>query len=70
MLRKESRYAHDKHFGLLHADLEPQMRSILLDWLLEVRSEGGDAPPGREAGSLRPRRARRAASSGGATSFS
>ncbi|XP_054982173.1 G1/S-specific cyclin-E2 isoform X1 [Sorex araneus] len=36
MLKKESRYVHDKHFELLHADLEPQMRSILLDWLLEV----------------------------------
>uniref|UniRef100_H0XU36 Cyclin E2 n=1 Tax=Otolemur garnettii TaxID=30611 RepID=H0XU36_OTOGA len=30
------RYVHDKHFEVLHSDLEPQMRSILLDWLLEV----------------------------------
>ncbi|KAM5314681.1 G1/S-specific cyclin-E2 isoform 4-T7 [Glossophaga mutica] len=36
MLKKESRYVHDKHFQVLHPDLEPQMRSILLDWLLEV----------------------------------
>ncbi|KAM4864712.1 G1/S-specific cyclin-E2 isoform 3-T4 [Thomomys bottae] len=36
MLQKESRYVHDKHFEVLHSDLEPQMRSILLDWLLEV----------------------------------
>ncbi|XP_054354686.1 G1/S-specific cyclin-E2 isoform X2 [Pongo pygmaeus] len=36
MLKKESRYVHDKHFEVLHSDLEPQMRSILLDWLLEV----------------------------------
>ncbi|XP_006729836.1 G1/S-specific cyclin-E2 [Leptonychotes weddellii] len=36
MLKKETRYVHDKHFEVLHSDLEPQMRSILLDWLLEV----------------------------------
>lgn len=36
MLQKENRYVHDKHFQVLHSDLEPQMRSILLDWLLEV----------------------------------
>uniref|UniRef100_A0A671F6C1 Cyclin E2 n=1 Tax=Rhinolophus ferrumequinum TaxID=59479 RepID=A0A671F6C1_RHIFE len=36
MLKKETRYIHDKHFEILHSDLEPQMRSILLDWLLEV----------------------------------
>ncbi|OBS57830.1 hypothetical protein A6R68_11050, partial [Neotoma lepida] len=36
MLQKENRYIHDKHFEVLHSDLEPQMRSILLDWLLEV----------------------------------
>ncbi|XP_015985362.1 G1/S-specific cyclin-E2 isoform X3 [Rousettus aegyptiacus] len=35
MLKKETRYVHDKHFEVLHSDLEPQMRSILLDWLLE-----------------------------------
>ncbi|XP_023381561.1 G1/S-specific cyclin-E2 isoform X3 [Pteropus medius] len=35
MLKKETRYIHDKHFEVLHSDLEPQMRSILLDWLLE-----------------------------------
>lgn len=38
MLKKETRYVHDKHFEALHSDLEPQMRSILLDWLLEVCS--------------------------------
>lgn len=38
MLKKETRYVHDKHFEVLHSELEPQMRSILLDWLLEVRS--------------------------------
>ncbi|EPQ15796.1 G1/S-specific cyclin-E2 [Myotis brandtii] len=36
MLKKETRYVHDKHFEVLHSDLEPQMRSILLDWLLEA----------------------------------
>ncbi|XP_021118323.1 G1/S-specific cyclin-E2 isoform X3 [Heterocephalus glaber] len=35
MLKKESTYIHDKNFEVLHCDLEPQMRSILLDWLLE-----------------------------------
>ncbi|XP_042110398.1 G1/S-specific cyclin-E2 isoform X2 [Ovis aries] len=35
MLKKETRYVHDKHFEVLHSELEPQMRSILLDWLLE-----------------------------------
>uniref|UniRef100_F6PVW2 Cyclin C-terminal domain-containing protein n=1 Tax=Monodelphis domestica TaxID=13616 RepID=F6PVW2_MONDO len=35
MLKKETKYVHDKHFEVLHSDLEPQMRSILLDWLLE-----------------------------------
>lgn len=39
MLQKESRYVHGKHFQVLHSDLEPQMRSILLDWLLEVCSK-------------------------------
>lgn len=39
MLQKENRYVHDKHFEVLHSDLEPQMRSILLDWLLEVCSK-------------------------------
>ena len=38
MLKKETRYVHDKHFEVLHSELEPQMRSILLDWLLEVCS--------------------------------
>ncbi|XP_028918029.1 G1/S-specific cyclin-E2 [Ornithorhynchus anatinus] len=36
LLNKETKYVHDKHFEDLHSDLEPQMRSILLDWLLEV----------------------------------
>lgn len=38
ILKKENRYAHCKHFTSLHSSLQPHMRSILLDWLLEVRS--------------------------------
>ncbi|KAJ7413277.1 G1/S-specific cyclin-E2 [Willisornis vidua] len=36
ILMKENRYAHCKHFTSLHSSLQPHMRSILLDWLLEV----------------------------------
>ncbi|KAL1791334.1 G1/S-specific cyclin-E2 [Sigmodon hispidus] len=36
MLQKENRYVHDKHFEVLHSDLEPQMRANLLDCLLEI----------------------------------
>lgn len=38
ILTKENRYAHCKHFTSLHSSLQPHMRSILLDWLLEVRT--------------------------------
>ncbi|XP_063155581.1 G1/S-specific cyclin-E2 [Candoia aspera] len=36
ILKKENRYSHCKHFTLLHSNLQPHMRSVLLDWLLEV----------------------------------
>ncbi|KAM9387385.1 G1/S-specific cyclin-E2 [Phaethornis superciliosus] len=36
ILKKENRYIHCKHFTSLHPSLQPHMRSILLDWLLEV----------------------------------
>ncbi|XP_026858321.1 G1/S-specific cyclin-E2 [Electrophorus electricus] len=36
MLNKELKYIHDKSFIQQHPSLQPQMRSILLDWLLEV----------------------------------
>ncbi|XP_042319194.1 G1/S-specific cyclin-E2 isoform X1 [Sceloporus undulatus] len=36
ILKKESKYSHCKHFTSLHSSLQPHMRSILLDWLLEV----------------------------------
>uniref|UniRef100_A0A8D0HIV3 Cyclin E2 n=1 Tax=Sphenodon punctatus TaxID=8508 RepID=A0A8D0HIV3_SPHPU len=36
ILKKENKYAHCKHFTSLHSNLQPHMRSILLDWLLEV----------------------------------
>uniref|UniRef100_A0A670K6W1 Cyclin E2 n=1 Tax=Podarcis muralis TaxID=64176 RepID=A0A670K6W1_PODMU len=36
ILKKENKYSHCKHFTSLHSNLQPHMRSILLDWLLEV----------------------------------
>ncbi|XP_028837135.1 G1/S-specific cyclin-E2 [Denticeps clupeoides] len=36
MLNKELKYVHDKSFMERHPNLQPKMRSILLDWLLEV----------------------------------
>lgn len=38
MLNKELKYVHDKSFLEQHPSLKPKMRSILLDWLLEVRT--------------------------------
>ncbi|XP_010883567.1 G1/S-specific cyclin-E2 isoform X2 [Esox lucius] len=36
MLNKELKYVHDKGFLQRHPKLQPKMRAILLDWLLEV----------------------------------
>ncbi|MBN3295374.1 CCNE2 protein, partial [Amia calva] len=36
MLNKELKYVHDKSFLTQHPKLQPKMRAILLDWLLEV----------------------------------
>ncbi|XP_060776669.1 G1/S-specific cyclin-E2 isoform X2 [Neoarius graeffei] len=36
MLNKELKYIHDKTFMQQHPSLQPKMRAILLDWLLEV----------------------------------
>ncbi|KAI1885500.1 hypothetical protein AGOR_G00204330 [Albula goreensis] len=36
MLNKELKYIHDKSFMQQHPKLQPKMRAILLDWLLEV----------------------------------
>ncbi|CAM4703422.1 unnamed protein product [Leuciscus chuanchicus] len=36
MLNKELKYVHDKGFIQQHPALQPKMRSILLDWLIEV----------------------------------
>ncbi|XP_073703653.1 G1/S-specific cyclin-E2 [Garra rufa] len=36
MLNKELKYVHDKGFIQQHPALQPKMRSILLDWLMEV----------------------------------
>ncbi|MGH0134872.1 UNVERIFIED_CONTAM: hypothetical protein FKN15_067570 [Acipenser sinensis] len=36
MLNKELKYVHDKNFLCQHSKLQPKMRAILLDWLLEV----------------------------------
>ncbi|CAB1321220.1 unnamed protein product [Coregonus sp. 'balchen'] len=36
MLMKERKYIHSNNFTQLHPRIQPKMRSILLDWLLEV----------------------------------
>ncbi|XP_008321105.1 G1/S-specific cyclin-E2 [Cynoglossus semilaevis] len=36
MLNKELKYVHDKSYLQSHPKLQPSMRAILLDWLLEV----------------------------------
>ncbi|XP_028281573.1 G1/S-specific cyclin-E2 isoform X2 [Parambassis ranga] len=36
MLNKELKYVHDKSYLQQHPKLQPKMRAILLDWLLEV----------------------------------
>uniref|UniRef100_A0A3Q3K5X5 Uncharacterized protein n=1 Tax=Monopterus albus TaxID=43700 RepID=A0A3Q3K5X5_MONAL len=36
MLNKEHNYRHSKNFMHLHPRIQPRMRSILLDWLMEV----------------------------------
>ncbi|KAM6958795.1 G1/S-specific cyclin-E2-like [Aplochiton taeniatus] len=36
MLAKDKKYTHSKSFIELHPRIQPRMRSILLDWLLEV----------------------------------
>lgn len=37
MINKEQNYRHGTSFLQKHPRLEPRMRSILLDWLIEVR---------------------------------
>lgn len=36
MRRKELKYAHDPNYLKRHLNIEPQMRAILLDWLVEI----------------------------------
>lgn len=36
MLNKERMYLRDRHFLQRHPLLQPKMRAILLDWLMEV----------------------------------
>lgn len=36
MLNKELKYVHDKSYLQRHPKLQPKMRAILMDWLLEV----------------------------------
>ncbi|XP_062845781.1 G1/S-specific cyclin-E1 [Trichomycterus rosablanca] len=36
LLRKDKLYLHDKHVMERHPNLQPKMRAVLLDWLLEV----------------------------------
>lgn len=49
MLNKEKTYFRDKHLLQRHPLLQPRMRAILLDWLMEVSwprlAPAGPAPP-------------------------
>lgn len=36
MVSREQNYRHSKNFMLKHPNIQPRMRSILLDWLIEV----------------------------------
>ena len=36
MLRKDAKYIHDPFYLKRHVNIEPQMRAILLDWLVEI----------------------------------
>lgn len=44
MLNKEKMYLRDQHLLQRHPLLQPKMRAILLDWLMEV-SRGRPAGP-------------------------
>lgn len=44
MLNKELKYFHDSSYLQRHPRLQPKMRAILLDWLLEVRAELSSPP--------------------------
>ncbi|XP_060915356.1 G1/S-specific cyclin-E2-like [Labrus mixtus] len=39
MVRREQNYSHSKSFVQKHPTIQPRMRSILLDWLIEVSEE-------------------------------
>lgn len=36
MLKKDAKYVHDAFYLKRHINIEPQMRAILLDWLVEI----------------------------------
>ena len=36
MRRKDAKYTHDPNYLKRHCNIEPQMRAILLDWLVEI----------------------------------
>ena len=36
MRKKDSKYVHDPNYLKRHSSIEPQMRAILLDWLVEI----------------------------------
>ena len=36
MRQKDAKYAHDPLYLKRHCGIEPQMRAILLDWLVEI----------------------------------
>lgn len=47
MLNKEMRYLHDQHLLQQHPLLQPRMRAILLDWLMEVSCPHRASAPAR-----------------------
>lgn len=61
MLNKERTYLRDKHFLQRHPLLQPKMRAILLDWLMEVSRppRGREAPFLESSAQLRARAHRR-----------
>lgn len=41
LLKKDKLYLHNMHVMERHPNLQPKMRAILLDWLIEVCVRGG-----------------------------
>lgn len=47
MFNKELKYVHDRSYLQRQPRLQPKMRAILLDWLLEVRKRRRSGRRGR-----------------------